>query len=127
MRTRHHDEFTTGPYPFDELRRDLCGVGEGPGDDHSAGLTVSHSLVASAWTTATAPAGPHFDTPLSTFAHKIAPALAAGNAVMLKPAGQTPLCVTALVRALLETGLPERLVRRARPRSGTRGTAVNLT
>ncbi|MEU6352986.1 aldehyde dehydrogenase family protein [Streptomyces sp. NPDC047072] len=51
-----------------------------------------------------------FNAPLSTVAHKIAPALAAGNAVVLKPAEQTPLCAIALVRALLEAGLPERLV-----------------
>ncbi|MEU5888968.1 aldehyde dehydrogenase family protein [Streptomyces sp. NPDC047461] len=51
-----------------------------------------------------------FNAPLSTVAHKVAPALAAGNAVVLKPAEQTPLCAIALVRALLEVGLPERLV-----------------
>ncbi|WP_326719207.1 aldehyde dehydrogenase family protein [Streptomyces sp. NBC_00243] len=51
-----------------------------------------------------------FNAPLSTVAHKIAPALAAGNAVVLKPAEQTPLCSIVLVRSLLEAGLPERLV-----------------
>lgn len=47
-----------------------------------------------------------FNAPLNTVAHKIAPALAAGNAVVLKPAEQTPLCSLALARALLEAGLP---------------------
>ncbi|MGW1712820.1 aldehyde dehydrogenase family protein [Streptomyces sp. NPDC002156] len=51
-----------------------------------------------------------FNAPLSTVAHKIAPALAAGNAVVLKPAEQTPLSSIALVRALLDAGLPDRLV-----------------
>ena len=47
-----------------------------------------------------------FNFPLNLVAHKIAPALAAGCAVVLKPAGQTP--VSALVLAELETeaGLP---------------------
>jgi succinate-semialdehyde dehydrogenase / glutarate-semialdehyde dehydrogenase len=49
-----------------------------------------------------------FNAPLSTVAHKIAPAIAAGNAVVLKPAEQTPLSSIALVQALIEAGLPER-------------------
>lgn len=49
-----------------------------------------------------------FNAPLSTVAHKIAPALAAGNAVVLKPAELTPLGSLALVRALLAAGLPPR-------------------
>lgn len=48
-----------------------------------------------------------FNAPLSTVAHKIAPAIAAGNAVVLKPAELTPLCSVALVEALAEAGLPD--------------------
>ncbi|MGC9665408.1 aldehyde dehydrogenase family protein [Planosporangium sp. 12N6] len=48
-----------------------------------------------------------FNAPLSTVAHKIAPAIAAGNSVVLKPAELTPLSSIALVQALLEAGLPE--------------------
>ena len=51
-----------------------------------------------------------FNAPLSTVAHKLAPALAAGNAVVLKPAELTPLGAIALVRALLDAGLPPRQV-----------------
>ncbi len=47
-----------------------------------------------------------FNAPLNTVAHKIAPAIAAGNAVVLKPAELTPLCSTALARVLTEAGLP---------------------
>jgi acyl-CoA reductase-like NAD-dependent aldehyde dehydrogenase len=47
-----------------------------------------------------------FNAPLNTVAHKIAPAIAAGNAVILKPAELTPLCSVALARILLEAGLP---------------------
>jgi hypothetical protein len=48
-----------------------------------------------------------FNVPLSTVVHKIAPALAAGNAVILKPAEQTPLSAVTVVRVLLEAGLLE--------------------
>jgi len=47
-----------------------------------------------------------FNAPLSTVAHKIGPALAAGNSVVLKPAGVTPLSAIALTRALTDAGLP---------------------
>ena len=51
-----------------------------------------------------------FNAPLSTVAHKIGPALAAGNAVVLKPAAQTPLSAINLCRALLSAGLPQTYV-----------------
>jgi acyl-CoA reductase-like NAD-dependent aldehyde dehydrogenase len=47
-----------------------------------------------------------FNAPLNTVVHKIGPAIAAGNAVVLKPAEQTPLCSVALAQALLDAGLP---------------------
>src|SRR5919107_1716165 len=48
--------------------------------------------------------------------HKIAPALAAGNAVVLKPARQTPLTALKLVEILLEAGLhPEAISCVTRP------------
>jgi acyl-CoA reductase-like NAD-dependent aldehyde dehydrogenase len=47
-----------------------------------------------------------FNFPLLLVLHKIAPALAAGNAVVLKPAGQTPLVALTLTEILLEAGLP---------------------
>jgi acyl-CoA reductase-like NAD-dependent aldehyde dehydrogenase len=47
-----------------------------------------------------------FNAPLNTVAHKIGPAIAAGNAVVLKPAGHTPLSSLALARILLDAGLP---------------------
>jgi succinate-semialdehyde dehydrogenase/glutarate-semialdehyde dehydrogenase len=47
-----------------------------------------------------------FNSPLNTVAHKVAPALAAGNAVVLKPAEQAPLCAVHLCEALVEAGLP---------------------
>jgi glyceraldehyde-3-phosphate dehydrogenase (NADP+) len=40
-------------------------------------------------------------------AHKVGPAIAGGNAVLLKPASDTPLSALKLVEILLEAGLPE--------------------
>ena len=47
-----------------------------------------------------------FNFPLNLVAHKIAPALAAGCAVVLKPASQTPLSALLLAELELEAGLP---------------------
>ena len=47
-----------------------------------------------------------FNSPLNTVIHKVAPALAAGNAVVLKPAMQTPLTAELLCQVLTEAGLP---------------------
>lgn len=47
-----------------------------------------------------------FNFPLNLVAHKVAPALAAGNAVVLKPAEKTPIIAYKLCEILLEAGLP---------------------
>jgi len=47
-----------------------------------------------------------FNFPLNLVCHKVAPALAAGNSVLMKPASDTPLIALKLVEALLEAGLP---------------------
>ncbi len=47
-----------------------------------------------------------FNFPLNLVAHKVAPAIAAGCPVVLKPATNTPLSALALARALLDAGLP---------------------
>ncbi|MBN1825533.1 MAG: aldehyde dehydrogenase family protein [Candidatus Eisenbacteria bacterium] len=47
-----------------------------------------------------------FNDPLNLVAHKLGPAVAAGNAVILKPATVTPLSAIKLVEALVEAGLP---------------------
>ena len=49
-----------------------------------------------------------FNFPLNLVAHKLAPAIAAGCAVVLKPASQTPFSAIALAELLLdECGLPD--------------------
>lgn len=47
-----------------------------------------------------------FNFPLNLVAHKVAPALAAGNALVIKPAENTPLTAVALCRVLEAAGLP---------------------
>ena len=48
-----------------------------------------------------------FNFPLNLSAHKLAPALAAGNTIVLKPATKTPLSAIAIGRILHEEGAPE--------------------
>ena len=47
-----------------------------------------------------------FNFPLNLVAHKLGPAIAAGNAVVLKPAGPTPVSSIKLAEILIEAGLP---------------------
>ncbi len=47
-----------------------------------------------------------FNFPLNLVAHKVAPALAAGNAVVLKPASSTPITAVKLCEVLAQAGLP---------------------
>jgi acyl-CoA reductase-like NAD-dependent aldehyde dehydrogenase len=48
-----------------------------------------------------------FNFPFNLVAHKLGPAIAAGNAVVLKPAGQTPISALKLAAILVEAGLPQ--------------------
>lgn len=47
-----------------------------------------------------------FNSPLNTVLHKVGPAFAGGNAVVLKPSALTPLTAAALAEILLEAGMP---------------------
>ena len=47
-----------------------------------------------------------FNFPLNLVAHKVAPAIAAGNTVVLKPAELTPITAINLGRIMMEAGLP---------------------
>jgi succinate-semialdehyde dehydrogenase/glutarate-semialdehyde dehydrogenase len=51
-----------------------------------------------------------FNAPLNTVAHKVAPALAAGNAVILKPSAHTPTAANLMGEVLLEAGLAAGLI-----------------
>lgn len=51
-----------------------------------------------------------YNDPLNLVAHKLGPAIAGGNAVLLKPSELTPLSAIGLVEVLVEAGLPEEVV-----------------
>jgi glyceraldehyde-3-phosphate dehydrogenase (NADP+) len=48
-----------------------------------------------------------FNHPALLVLHKLAPALAAGNAVVLEPATSTPLTALELAECFVDAGLPE--------------------
>ncbi|CAN7351730.1 aldehyde dehydrogenase family protein [Variovorax sp. LjRoot178] len=51
-----------------------------------------------------------FNAPINTVAHKVAPAIAAGNAVVVKPSSSTPNATNMIAVALIEAGLPHGLI-----------------
>lgn len=51
-----------------------------------------------------------YNDPLNLVAHKLGPAIAGGNAIILKPSELTPFSALRLVEALNETGLPADIV-----------------
>lgn len=51
-----------------------------------------------------------FNSPLNVLAHKVAPALAGGNAVVIKPSEHTPMTAIELCRALIDGGIPPALL-----------------
>src|SRR5262249_11719984 len=48
-----------------------------------------------------------FNFPLNLVAHKVAPALAAGDPIIIRPASQTPLRALTLGESILQSGWPE--------------------
>ncbi len=51
-----------------------------------------------------------FNSPLNTLAHKVGPALAGGNSIVIKPSNHTPLSAVELCKALIDAGLPSNLL-----------------
>ncbi|MBN9475637.1 MAG: aldehyde dehydrogenase [Bordetella sp. SCN 67-23] len=51
-----------------------------------------------------------FNSPLNTLAHKVGPALAGGNSVIIKPSTFTPLAAVELCKALIDAGVPGELL-----------------
>ncbi len=64
-----------------------------------------------------------FNFPLNLVAHKMAPALASGNSIIMKPASQTPITLLKLGKILQDIGMPAGMVN-ILPASGK--TAENL-
>ena len=65
-----------------------------------------------------------FNYPALLVMHKLAPALAAGNAVVLKPARTTPLTALALARCFTDAGLPDGVLSVLTGSGGTLGDAL---
>jgi aldehyde dehydrogenase (NAD+) len=65
-----------------------------------------------------------FNFPMALSASKIAPALAAGNTIVHKPASDTPLSALALAQAMLDAGIPERVYNLVTGPGGTLGDAL---
>jgi acyl-CoA reductase-like NAD-dependent aldehyde dehydrogenase len=65
-----------------------------------------------------------FNYPALLVLHKLAPALAAGNAVVLKPARTTPLTALALAACFVDAGLPEGVLSVLTGSGGTLGDAL---
>ena len=87
----------------DEARRlagDVIPLGGAPGAAGRIGFTLRVPLGVVAAITP-------FNSPLNTVTHKVAPAFAAGNAVILKPSTHTPLTACLLAEVLLEAGMPK--------------------
>jgi acyl-CoA reductase-like NAD-dependent aldehyde dehydrogenase len=65
-----------------------------------------------------------FNFPLNLVAHKVGPAIAAGNAVIIKPASDTPLSALKLTEILLEAGLPAEAIACLTGPGGALGKAI---
>ncbi|MGH7199966.1 MAG: aldehyde dehydrogenase family protein, partial [Planctomycetaceae bacterium] len=65
-----------------------------------------------------------FNFPLNLICHKLGPAIAGGNAVLLKPASDTPLSALKLVEIFLEAGLPEEAIACVTGGGGELGEAI---
>jgi acyl-CoA reductase-like NAD-dependent aldehyde dehydrogenase len=65
-----------------------------------------------------------FNFPMNLVAHKVGPAIAAGNTVVLKPASQTPLSALFIAELFEEAGLPAGVLNVVTGPGGTVGDAI---
>ena len=86
------------------------------GNEHRVGIVMREPIGVVAAVTP-------FNFPLNLVAHKLAPAFAAGNTVVLKPASSTPIASFKLAKILAEAGLPEGALQIV-PCRGAQGTAL---
>ena len=66
-----------------------------------------------------------FNFPLNLVCHKLGPALAAGNAVVIKPATDTPLSALKLTEIMLEAGVPPEAIQCVTGPGGEIGDAIS--
>ncbi|HEX7041354.1 MAG TPA: aldehyde dehydrogenase family protein [Trueperaceae bacterium] len=82
------------------LEGEMVPLAGAPGQSHRLGFTLRVPLgVVCAITP--------FNSPLNTVAHKVAPAIAAGNTVVVKPSQYTPVSAAKLAEVLYDAGLPD--------------------
>ena len=65
-----------------------------------------------------------FNFPLNLVCHKVGPAIAGGNSVIIKPASDTPLSALKLTEILLEAGLPPEAIQCVTGSGGSIGDAL---
>lgn len=65
-----------------------------------------------------------FNFPIEMYGHKAGPALAAGNAVLVKPASDTPLATIYMTEVLLRSGIPSGALQVITGSGGTVGRAI---
>lgn len=82
------------------IKGEMVPVEANPGSEKRFGFTIRVPLGV---VCAISP----FNFPLNLLSHKVAPALAAGNAVVIKPAPYTPIAAIRLCQLLQEAGLPD--------------------
>ena len=66
-----------------------------------------------------------FNFPLNLVCHKVGPALAAGNSVIVKPATDTPLSALKLTEIMLEAGVPPEAIQCVTGSGGVIGDAIS--
>jgi acyl-CoA reductase-like NAD-dependent aldehyde dehydrogenase len=93
---------TTYKFAAEEARRihgETIPMDAAPGGENRIAYTVRKPVGVVAAITP-------FNFPMNLVAHKVGPAIAAGNTIVLKPAGQTPLTALFLAELLQQAGLP---------------------
>jgi succinate-semialdehyde dehydrogenase/glutarate-semialdehyde dehydrogenase len=96
---RSIETFTVSGEEAKRLAGEVVPIDGAPGQAHRMAFTVRVPRgVVGAITS--------FNSPLNMVAHKVAPALAAGNTVVVKPPQATPLSATILCELLLQAGVP---------------------
>ena len=81
------------------LTGEVVPIENAPGNAHRLGFTIRVPRGVVCGITS-------FNSPLNMVAHKLAPALASGNTVVIKPPQNTPFSAVLLIELLLESGLP---------------------
>lgn len=91
--------FTVSAEESKRLVGEMIPIESAPGQSHRMAFTIRVPRGVVCGITA-------FNSPLNMICHKVAPALAAGNAIVMKPSELTPLTPIRLFELLLEAGFP---------------------